>query len=454
MPRISQDFVDSLLDVLRRQLPVVCGAFLQMLEQALHENSLQVMSNRDAQELQAFLRLCQRQRRELATALLVDWRQVLPEGCVPQTPHEDNSNQWSLVEDGEVEDLLEAKRLVRKLRETLGAREWRLCGSLDRMSGLQTREGENPLSLEYLLRQLQQHLQLREQSLVSRQVYDSVVERTLAGLLAPCFDELLALFVRQGVEPVPPAVSTPVREALVERTQAQSARPYEAFHHLRDAEPGLSEGVAATAEMLQTGFASLIPLPASTQWESTSWVRALEQRGCSLSRRQREDASLVGEMFASLEREPLIAAGLKPALRSLLPQVLQATLQDPKALADPQQPVRATLERILQLADAVEPPNRALEQKLQQIIESIRRDYYGNAEVFAAQLEGLEQLLSAQQRAYRSNAERVSPVSLRSGNPAHRSCPGGRGPGPAVRRTGAAGAARLAGSWLAGAAGA
>ena len=98
---------------------------------------------------------------------------------------------------------------------------------------------------------------------------------------------------------------------------------------------GLCRGTAAAGRRALGGLAM-----AASNWNC---------RVARISSRQREDALLVGELFDALEQEERLAAGLKPALRSLLPTVLQAALIDPAAFADPAHPLRSMLDKVLRL---------------------------------------------------------------------------------------------------------
>lgn len=147
-------------------------------------------------------RVCRTHGRQAIEQVVARLCQYLPLGQGPQVKSEDNSSQWSLVDDAEVDDLLEAKRLVRSLRETLGPLEWRACSCLDRLTGLSPREGENPLSLEFLLRQLQDSLQLRQQAALACLVFQNSVQRVLSVALMGYLQALVQVFHQQHVEPL------------------------------------------------------------------------------------------------------------------------------------------------------------------------------------------------------------------------------------------------------------
>lgn len=424
---IATAISQALCSVVRTQLPGALRELLQALELALGEQSLQAFSNRDAEACNELRRVCRTHGRQAIEQVVARLCQYLPLGQGPQVKSEDNSSQWSLVDDAEVDDLLEAKRLVRSLRETLGPLEWRACSCLDRLTGLSPREGENPLSLEFLLRQLQDSLQLRQQAALARLVFQNSVQRVLSVALMGYLQALVQVFHQQHVEPLQqgPSQQQPPRQTAVLQRQAAQARPYQAFHELRQAQsqaasdllPGAAGQVGpAPVETLtrgepglplSAGFAGVQRPPAGEHWAASQWLHELELQGCRISPQQREDALLVGELFDALEQEERLAAGLKPALRSLLPTVLQAALLDPAAFADPAHPLRSTLDTVLRLADACDPPNRALEARLQGVIDTLNASYQGDVQVFSAQAQALDELLALQQRAYRNSAERV-----------------------------------------------
>ena len=434
-PVISQ----ALCSVVRTQLPGALRELLQALELALGEQSLQAFSNREAEACNELRRVCRTHGRQAIEQVVARVCQYLPLGLGPQVEEEDNSSQWSLVDDAEVDDLLEAKRLVRSLRETLGPLEWRACSCLNRLSDLQPREGDHPLSLEFLLRQLQEALQLRQQAPLARLVFQNSVQRVLSVALMGYLQALLQVLNQHQVEPLQPSPShQPLqRQMAVPQRQAARARPYQAFHELRQAQEGrqaqsgrqvysqagsdISPGAAGQVDSaltealaggepalpLTAGFAGMQRPPVGEHWAASQWLHELERQGCAISPRQREDALLVGELFDALDQEERLAAGLKPALRSLLPTVLQAALIDPAAFADPAHPLRSTLDKVLRLADACDPPNRALEARVQGVIETLNASYQGDVAVFSAQAPALDELLALQQRAYRHSAERV-----------------------------------------------
>lgn len=433
----------ALCGVVRAELPGALRELLQALELALGEQSLQAFSNRDAEACNELRRVCRTHGRRAIEQVVARLCQYLPLGQGPQIEQEDNSSQWGLVDDAEVDDLLEAKRMVRSLRETLGPLEWRICSCLNRLTGLSPREGDHPLGLEFLLRQLQEALQLRQQTPLARLVFQNSVQRVMSVALMGYLQALVQVFSQHHVEPLQSGAgqpSAPQRQAVPQR-QAAQARPYQAFHELRQAQEGRlgrrqvgsrgssgggtqvhsasvglpddgsgGAGAGAGGEFalpLAEGFAGIGRPPAGEHWAASQWLHELEQQGCRISSQQREDAQLVGELFDALNQEERLAAGLKPALRTLLPTVLQASLIDPAAFADPAHPLRSTLDKVLRLADACDPPNRALEARLQGVIETLTTSYQGDAAVFSAQAPALDELLALQQRAYRNSAERV-----------------------------------------------
>ncbi|MGL4319015.1 MAG: DUF1631 family protein [Pseudomonas sp.] len=403
---------DALCAVVRARLPAALRELFAALGPALSAQRLRAFSNQDAQACDDFQRLCQGQGEQALAATCAAICGYLPAGSASQAPQSESLSEWSLVDDAEVEDLLLARRLVKTLREPLGLLEWRICGCLNRLSGRAVPDAEHPLSLEFLMRQLQAALRLRAQPDVVRTLFLSEAGQVLAGALQPYLQALVAEFDRHRITPLPEAVS-PVRGWL----GAEHATPVDATWramrrlHRSGSTPGSAQPSGRMAgndvpfgEALSALYAQQAP---ALGWSARELLERFEQQGCQLSSRQREDTHLVSEVFQALGQEIRVAPALKPAVQRLMLPVLEATLQEPAAIADHGHPVRATLDRVLRLSDYCEPANKALESRLEGLVERIVSAYQGDAEAFSACDSELDELLQIQQRAYRHSAERV-----------------------------------------------
>jgi diguanylate cyclase (GGDEF)-like protein len=408
--QIPAGLVEALGSVVRRRLPEALDELLKALELVLAEQRLRAFSNQEAQACDDFQRLCRKHGEWLQTSLCSSICRYLPQGTAAQPTLLDEQDEWGLVDDSEVEDMLLARRLVRILREPLGKLEWRACACLNRLAGQHVADADNPLSLEFLLRQLQAGLRLQAQPTVVRELFLAQTARILGVALQTYFEELVAQFDRHHVTPLP----APEAPGLGRRmsTGSDSAPPEAIWQAARGlhraggggASPPGEPAAQAAAVPLSQALVALQAQPApQAGWQAPELLEQLEQQGCRLSSRQREDTHLLSEMFQALVREPRVAPGLKPALQRLLLPVLEATLREPAAIADASHPVRATLDRVLRLSDYCEPPNKALESRLEDVIGRMVAD---PGELSAHDAE-LDELLQLQQRAYRHAAERV-----------------------------------------------
>jgi diguanylate cyclase (GGDEF)-like protein len=406
------DLLDALNQVMSRHLPPCLADLLDATTQALKEQRIRANSNSEEQTFTDFIRLCTSQRERIISETLKTIQLRLANPCA-QTPTPSSSNEdWNLVDDAEVDELLDMRRLVRVLREPLAALEWRNCARLNRINNHVSKDLENPLSLEFLVRTLQARLHLRLQPAAVREVFYSAAS-VLGSTLLPYFNQLDALFKQMHIEPLAEvrAVVTPHPRAEVSG-HSIAAAPYQAIQQLRAVDAN-SGGAALKPEYidlstLQRAIASVQAVtPPQRGWSATGFVQQLHQAGAQLSPRQYTDAGLVAELFEHLEQQAVIATGVKPALRRLMAPVAQAAILEPAAFADPSHPVRATLDKLMRLCDFSEPSNPALEQRVEQLIDGIVSNYRGDSTVFSACDQQLEQLLAIQQRAYSNNAERV-----------------------------------------------
>ncbi|MGH8354832.1 MAG: DUF1631 family protein, partial [Pseudomonas sp.] len=408
--------VDALCQVVSTHLAPSLDSLIDATTLALKEQRMHARTNSEAQACDDFLRLCASQRERAIAETAEAIRARLPFGIIQQVAAPSNAAEWNLVDDAEVEDMLEARRLVRQLREILGGLEWRNCARLNSATGASARDGDNPLSLEFMVRTLQSRLHLRQQLAAVREVFYATAAKALGSALLAYLNQLDAVFSQFQVEPrVEPHSEPglhPARERRREAPTAAPDAPYRAIQQLRAVESNseVEEVTAPPLDLpsLQEALAKVQTLSPPVQgWTAKSFLHELNAAGAPLTPRQRDDAGLVAELFQHIEQESIIATDIKPALRRLMVPVAQASILDPAAFADPAHPVRATLDKLMRLCDFSEQPNHALENRVQQLIDGIVNDYRGDSGVFTRCDQELEQLLTVQQRAYSNNADRV-----------------------------------------------
>src|SRR3990167_7902887 len=237
----------------------------------------------------------------------------------------------ALVDDAEVEEMLEARRLVRQLREPLGVMEWRSCARLNAVTGAHAKDRENPLSLEFMIRVLQSRLNLRGQLPVVREHFYAAAAKELSVVLQAYFKHLDTVFAEFQIEPR----IDPVVHPALERQRARAARKpdasYQAIQQLRAVDAGSGAGSSPVAAqpvdpaVLQQALSQVQRLePPQQGWSAQAFVQELQAAGASLSPRQSDDAGVVAELFQHIEQESLIAQDIKPALRHLMLPVAQA----------------------------------------------------------------------------------------------------------------------------------
>src|SRR3990167_5222768 len=405
--------IAALCQAVSTHLPPCLEALVDASNRALNELRLSARSNFEAQGCDDFLRLCSALRERTIAQTVAAILELLPSGTTPQavTP---SGSEWQLVDDAEVEEMLEARRLVRQLREPLGVMEWRSCARLNAVTGAHAKDRENPLSLEFMIRVLQSRLNLRGQLPVVREHFYAAAAKELSVVLQAYFKHLDTVFAEFQIEPR----IDPVVHPALERQRARAARKpdasYQAIQQLRAVDAGSGAGSSPVAAqpvdpaVLQQALSQVQRLePPQQGWSAQAFVQELQAAGASLSPRQSDDAGVVAELFQHIEQESLIAQDIKPALRHLMLPVAQAAMLEPAAFADTSHPVRATLDKLIRLCDFSDPPNLALENRVQQLIADIVADYRGDNSVFSRCNDELEQLLAIQQRAYSNNADRV-----------------------------------------------
>ncbi|WP_372875880.1 DUF1631 family protein [Pseudomonas sp.] len=405
----------ALGQVVATYLPHCLEGVIDATIQALNEQRLLARSNQEAQACEDFLRLSTSLRQRAIVETVKTIRALLPAGIIAQAQAPTDASQWQLVDDGEVEEMLEARRLVRQLREPLGVLEWRSCAKLNSAAGVQAKDRESPLSLEFMVRTLQAQLHLREQPAQVRELFYTAAAQVLASDLKVYFEQVDEVFERFQIEPLIDPVVLPVQERRRAPPSAAPDAPYRAIEHLRavgadSAAEGERAAVeaAADASLLQAALGKLQQLtPPEQGWSADTFLQELGAAGAVLSPRQSADAGVVAELFQHIEQESAIASNVKPALRRLMVPVVQASMLDPAAFADSTHPVRATLDKMMQLCDFSDPPNQILEDRVQQLIDGIVADYSGDSNVFMRCDQELEQLLAVQRRAYSNNADRV-----------------------------------------------
>ncbi|MWV13587.1 DUF1631 family protein [Pseudomonas sp. R-28-1W-6] len=413
--------MSALCQAVNTHLAPCLEALIDASIRALKEQRLAARSNYEAQGCEDLLRLCGALRERVILETVEAILALLPAGITPQAVAPTNESEWHLVDDAEVEEMLEARRLVRQLRESLGVMEWRSCARLNSLTGAAAKDRESPLSLEFMVRELQAQLHLREQLPAVRELFYAVAAKELGHVLHAYFKQLDTVFSEFQIEPwIDPAVH-PAEERQRSRPQNKAPdAPYQAIQQLRAVGTGTGGAAAAPAAnaavalpaldgaLLQQAMAQVKGLSLPPQgWSAEDFLHELGAAGAALSPRQRDDAGVVAELFQHIEQEQGIAAEIKPALRRLMAPVAQAAMLEPAAFADATHPVRATLDKLIRLCEFSDPPNHALEQRVQQLIEGIVEDYQGDSAVFNRCHDELEQLLAVQQRAYHNNAERV-----------------------------------------------
>lgn len=411
--------IEALGQSLNSYLPHCLEGVFDATIRLLNEQRLLARSNKEALGCEEFLRLCISQREQVIGATVKTIRGVMPVGIIAQAQAQTDATQWQLVDDDEVEEMLEARRLVRQLREPLGSLEWRSCAKLNTVTGVHAKDRESPLSLEFMVRTLQGQLQLREQLPLVRELFYAAAAPVLASDLKVYFEQLDQVFERFKIEPLIEPLVLPAQERRRAPPSAAPDAPYRAIEHLREAGADAAAGAhtaggahavveAADASRLQAALGKMQRLtPPEQGWSPDTFLQELSAAGAVLSPRQSADAGVVAELFQHIEQETTIARNVKPALRRLMVPVVQASMLDPAAFADSTHPVRATLDKLMRLSDFSESPNHALEERVQQLIDGIVADYSGDSSVFIRCDQELEQLLAVQQRAYSNNADRV-----------------------------------------------
>jgi len=428
--------MDALCQVVSTHLAPCLEGLVDATVLALKEQRLLARSNNEAQGCEDFLRLCLTLRERAIAETVETIRRILPAGIIQQGEGPSNAAEWNLVDDAEVEEMLEARRLVRQLREQLGVLEWRSCARLNAAADVEAKDRESPLSLEFMVRTLQARLHLRQQLPAVREVFYAVAVQALSGSLQAYFKQLDTVFSQFQIEPRTVSTASPLHERRREISTTAPDAPYRAIQQLRavgsNTAPGSSikagaftAGESSATAEANSGVEALTHAPSDTAslqyalskvqalppppegWSAKAFLHELSAAGAVLSPRQRSDAGVVAELFQHIEQEAVIATDIKPALRRLMAPVAQAAMLDPQAFADPTHPVRATLDKLMRLCDFSEPPNHALENRVQQLIDGIVSDYHGDSSVFIRCDKELEQLLAVQQRAYSNNADRV-----------------------------------------------
>ena len=414
--------MDGLAQAVSTHLTPCLDALIDAAIHALKEHRLAARNNIEAQGCEDFLRVCGALRESVVAQSVEAILDLLPVGITPLATAPANATEWQLVDDAEVEEMLEARRLVRQLRETLGVMEWRSCARLNAVTGAAARDRESPLSLEFMVRTLQARLHLREQPPSVRDLFYHVAAQALGRTLQTYFQQLDGLFAQFQVEPRFDPLEHPASGRRRESARhAAPDAPYRAIQQLRAFGVGATQAQSVSQEppgkpldaaALETALATLQSrLPPAQGWSVQSFLQQLGAEGAVLSPRQRDDAGVVAELFQQIEQEPAIATAIKPALQRLMLPVVQAAMLEPAAFADSTHPVRATLDKLIRLCDFSEPPNHVMESRVQLLIDGIVNDYRGDNQVFTRCNEELEQLLAVQQRAYSNNADRVRQYS-------------------------------------------
>ena len=410
MPQ-HQTVIDALCQVINRQLPLPLQRLLDELMERLQQQRIHAGSNKEEQTYIDFLRVCKRLRNVVQLNAATSICQRLCHSVPLTTPPSDLS-EWNLVDDIEVEAMLDIRRIARALRVPLGNLEWRVCNCLEQIDSGLKKDSDNPLSLEFLLHNVQAELRLHEQPGAIREVFYHCCVDVLGRDLKGYLEQLDGVFARFAIVPRRAALS--VTNTAPPHVHASTAlnNSYQAIKQLTplrgEARVANSAAQAVTLTQLQQALPHLQALPCPEHgWTAESFLGAMQAAGLQPSPQQCQDAQLVAELFQHIEHEEVIAPGVKPALRRLMAPVAQAVMLEPAAFADPLHPVRASLDKMMRLCDFAEPANLVLDRRMEQLIDQIVSEYQGDSRVFSRYDEQLEQLLAAQQRAYNNNAERV-----------------------------------------------
>ncbi|MDO9320872.1 MAG: diguanylate cyclase, partial [Pseudomonas sp.] len=304
------------------------ASLLDATVQALKEQRIRANSNSEEQACSDFIHLCSQRERIINETAKAIYLQLTNKSSQPLAPAS-SAEEWHLVDDTEVDELLELRSLVRRLRDPLGTLEWRNCTSLNRINATASKDLDNPLSLDFLVRTLQAQLHLRQQPGVVREVFYSTAATVLGTELLPYFQQMAAVFKQFQIEPLVEPRIEPHHQRFVESQHA--AAPYQAIQRLRAVESNqpVSQTNAVTVDRpaLQQAITTLQTLPpAQRGWSANSFVQQLQQAGAQLSPRQCDDAGLVADLFQHLEQQTVIASGVKPALRRLMTPVAHAAI--------------------------------------------------------------------------------------------------------------------------------
>lgn len=414
MPQ-HQTVIDALCQTVSRYLPPALQSVLDELIERLQQQRVNASSNREEQVLIDFLRACKSLRDVVHVEAVANICQHLRQQAPLTTPPSDLS-EWNLVDDAEVEIMLDTRRLARGLREPLSNLEWRVCNCLEQFDSSLSKNSDNPLSLEFLLHNLQTSLRMQQQPAVIRILFYHCCIDVLGYGLQDYLQKLDGIFTQFKIVPRRPAlVMTNTSSRRVNRASAKVGLADSSYQAIQQLSPlkGAASVAANDADVvslsqLQQALPSLQTSPCPEHgWTAESFLGALHAAGLHPSPRQSQDAQLVADLFQHIEREQVIAPAVKPALRRLMAPIAQAAMLEPAEFADPQHPVRASLDKVMRLCDFAEPANPLLDQQMTQLIDQIVSDYQGDNRVFSRYDEQLEQLLSVQQRAYTNNAERV-----------------------------------------------
>ncbi len=360
-------------------LPVLGTLLMDAYLDALDEGQMVAACNQEARELFEAQRMIRHQRddavgelvRKMMTRIL-NPRALEP---APDLAHID-VRTLALVADADVEDWVNRKRLVRVLQNNLGQEEFLLLACWSAAIGESADSERCPISLNSLADALQGVLNLAALPKAATQRFYTVAEGSLHKPLAGWFCALQKVFDQLSIRPIVGLPGAPHPQAA-----HQAIRELRQLRSEADAGPG-----------------AMVPHPAGQT--------SAPHSGSPLN--HHADEMLVREFFAELDASSSIANGAKPALRQLMPFVLQAAEQDSTFFDAAQHPVRQTIDKLLHLSQASEPPNKLLEARVQQIVDNLLCKPHPCMEDFNQVGVELDQLLSLQERAFRNNAERVA----------------------------------------------
>ncbi|NQX89120.1 MAG: DUF1631 family protein, partial [Halioglobus sp.] len=116
---------------------------------------------------------------------------------------------------------------------------------------------------------------------------------------------------------------------------------------------------------------------------------------------------MVDNLFGTIKSQLDVSSELKPALGNLQIPLAKLALLDQKFFVDREHTARAVIDKLSGLATSGNFPNRALEDRINDIVDSIVRDYEHDETIFDAVLSKIDVLVAQQELAKERNKDRV-----------------------------------------------